>query len=198
VALADAIAESAARRKRQSAKDAAGRKPRQEGKPNCMPVDELTVADLERHPVWEYDVANEANHDETWVKPVDSLPLTDLSNRIVGTKAVLACKVPIPCILGNISLNDSRRTEQFLTVTILGDDNDAFDLARYHDADYNRNGPSGLARFLKRTVEDVFPILYDISSVASGAPNVVKGMIPLAPVEKLTQKELIRLAIEST
>ena len=91
-----------------------------------------------------------------------------------------------------------RHTHQFLAVTVFRDGDEAFDLARYFDADYDRCGPSGLAHFLGRDVEEIFPMSYDISNVASGTEDVVKGSIPLAPAEKLTEEELLRLAIDST
>ena len=39
---------------------------------NAKPVHELTARDLEDHPIWEYAMDDEDDHDETYVRPVMS------------------------------------------------------------------------------------------------------------------------------
>jgi hypothetical protein len=46
-----------------------------------------------------------------------------------------------------------------------------------------------LAGFLGLHVEEVFPIRYDISGVAVGLDEVVRGEIPAEPAERLTGEE---------
>jgi hypothetical protein len=180
-------------RQERLARSRKGRQP--QGRRDFKPVDELAVADLERSPVWQYDLDREGDHDETWVRPVKSLPVTDLSNRVVGTVARLACGEGVFCLLGAISLDDARCTRQFLGFTAFGKDEERFDLARYFDSDYNSHGPEALAKFLEKTVADVFPVVYDISKVASGLPDVVRGTLFAVPPERLSDEEIRSLAI---
>lgn len=164
--------------------------------PNRKPINELTVADLKRHPVWRFLLSRESSLDETWVSPVKSLPVSDLANRVVGTHAHMACGSPIFCLLGSVSLRDPKRTQQFIGLTVFRDDGERFHLARYFDVDYADQGPEALAEFLGRTVEEVFPISYDMGSVARGHNEVTKGLIPAEPLTRLTGKERMELVIQ--
>ena len=74
--LVRAIADDERLRRERAGAHKAGRRPR--GRDESKPADELTIADLRRHPVWQYDLAAEGGHDETWVKPVKRLPVSDL------------------------------------------------------------------------------------------------------------------------
>ncbi len=50
-------------------------------------VDELTVADFEGHPVWEFITENEEElPDETAMRPMTELPVTNALGRIFGTR----------------------------------------------------------------------------------------------------------------
>ena len=70
------------------------------------PVDKLTVQDMQACPVWEYDLDSESEggRDETWVMPVTALPVTDLSNRVIGAQLRLANGSTLQGILGNIKM----------------------------------------------------------------------------------------------
>jgi hypothetical protein len=70
-----------------------------------------------------------------------------------------------------------------------------FDLARYHDVDYGRRGPSALASFLGLSASEIFPISYDISGIALGDALVTRGSITQVPDEKLTVEQLIAMAV---
>jgi len=156
-------------------------------------LSELQVGDLERYAVWELRAATDLF--EPWVIPVEGIPVSNLSNRIVGVRAELHGGTRCWAILGNIHLSNCRATEQFVTVSIERSGN-WFDLARYHDVDYSRRGPLQLAAFLELSLDEVFPVAYDISRVAAGIPEVTKGVIPAKPREFLGQSELIELALE--
>ncbi|HOF88182.1 MAG TPA: hypothetical protein PLZ36_08795 [Armatimonadota bacterium] len=164
----------------------------------CKPVDKLTVEDLTRYPIWEFDLENEDEdgQDETWVKPVKQLPVTDLSNRIVGIPVRFAGGTTGYALLGNIDLQHLRKTQQFLVLTLVIGDGDWFHLARYHDSDYARNGPEALARHVNLSLEEIFPITYDISTFTRGLDAVVRGSIPAEPVERLTDDERMALIFE--
>jgi hypothetical protein len=46
-------------------------------------------------------------------------------------------------------------------------------------------------------VSDVFPIKYDLSQVAIGDPDVVRGAVLAEPSERLSRSELIALAVDA-
>ena len=59
-----------------------------------------------------------------------------------------------------------------------------FHLARYFDPDYESRGPDELPDFLGLSVSDVFPIAYDLRSVAKGDAEVLVGAVTRAPRER--------------
>ncbi|MBN2475974.1 MAG: hypothetical protein JXB62_15285 [Pirellulales bacterium] len=160
-------------------------------------VSQLTRADISEHSIWEFLPETE-ERDETWVRPVSRTPVNDLTRRLVGINLRLASGQTVPAILGNIALRSKRHTEHFLTVTLFRADGQTFDLSRYHDVGANQRGPAALADFLKMNEAAVFPMSYDISSVATGLPEVVSGEILREPRERLSRHELIELAIQET
>lgn len=158
--------------------------------------DRLTVRDFQKHPVWEF--ANDleaATGTELMMRPVADLPVTTLSNRIVGTMVTLHNGATSWASLSNVTLTSLHSTEQFLTVS-LEYRKKWFTLARYFDVDYDRRGPAQLADFLRMTIADVFPIAYDISTVAFGLREVTAGLIRPEPPARLSQEEIIRLSLE--
>jgi hypothetical protein len=153
-------------------------------------TDQLQVADLLASRVWEY-----VNPDETVVSPVQELPVRSLAGRLVGTTVHLKNGKEKWAVLANLRLSSPYKTKHGLAVWI---ENDGrwFELARYFDVDYERRGPDQLAAFLGLPLDEVFPIVYDISDVAIGHPDVVKGTILREPEERLSEDELIGLALE--
>jgi hypothetical protein len=154
-------------------------------------IDELSGADLDEHPIWAF--ANDA-HDESLLRPVATIPVSDLSGKVVGTRLRLANGRQVRALLGNIDLTSARRTQHFLTVSV-EEGGQWFHLARYHDHDRDARSPETLAKFLGLSVAEVFPMTYDVRSCARGDADSVAGTIPDAPAEKLTQAELIALAL---
>lgn len=155
-------------------------------------LSELTTADLSEFAVWEYVSGPD---DSVYVEPVADLPVTDLTNRIVGTTVLFRNGDACWALLGNIDLHNKLSTDHFLTLSVEKGGR-WFDLARYHDVDYARRGAGQLAQFLALPVTRIFPIVYDLSDVVSADPGVVRGSIPLEPYEKLPQDKLIQLALE--
>ncbi len=154
---------------------------------------ELGPNDFIDFPIWKFD--RQAAWDEPLLTPDPFLPVTELSNRLVGTKVRLNNGNERWAMLSNMHLNDIRSTSHFLTLSIEQQGN-WFDLARYHDVDYLRRGPTQLAAFLHLQISDVFPIAYDISNYAIGLPSVVRGVINTDPSERLSQAELNELALK--
>ena len=163
-------------------------------KKKWRPLCDLTPDDLQLFPVWEF-INNESVAPETAVRPIKSLPVCDLTNRVVGTRVVFNNGGRAWAILSNISLCDPCRTKHFLCIRI---ENGLrwYDLARYHDVDIAVRGPNALAKFLGLTLEDIFPVKYDISTVARGDPKVVSGIIKLDPDEKLSEDDLFNMALQ--
>ena len=160
---------------------------------NWKTVQQLTTRDIQVHPIWEF-VPEIENAPESAVRPVTQLPVTDLSRRFVGTQIGLHNGASYWAILSNITLNDVRATRHFLCLRIAM--NDAwFDLARYHDVDYGRRGPSALASFLKLSASEIFPLGYDITKLVLGDASVTKGSITEVPEEKLTIEQLVAMAV---
>ena len=99
------------------------------------PIENLTVSDLSRFPVWEYVTAG-----DTAVKSVGDLPVESLQDRVVGTRVQLANGDRLWAIMSGVSLRDPRSTRHFLTLSI-EKDGGWFHLARYFDVDYAARAP---------------------------------------------------------
>ena len=156
-------------------------------------VEDLTVSDIETWPIWEFTNAHE-HISETVVRPVTRIPVTSMAGRLVATRVRSASGDLFLAQLGNIDLKDPRSTEQFLTISVIRN-GQWFTMARYHDIESDKRGPSALALVLGMSVDDVFPISYDISEFCSGNPAVLVGTLHKEPREKLTEAELTRLAV---
>lgn len=155
-------------------------------------VEHLTPGDFEVYPVWQF-LRGDARG-ETHVKPVTRLPVSDLGGKIVGAPVKLANGSAVWGLIGNISPNDPRRTEFFVTLSIERQ-GQWYPLARYHDYDYERRGPAGLAEFLGLPVDDVFPIEYDVSRYLIGDPAATAGKVLREPRERIPRAELIAMIV---
>jgi hypothetical protein len=157
-------------------------------------VEKLTFSDFERFPVWEFTNEDEGEFREMGVRPVKTTPVRDLQGCIVGTLVRLANGLLVPATVANVDSADARRTKHFLFLSIWRG-RQWFHLARYFDLDTKERGPKALADFLDLPVDQVFPISYDISQFCIGEPAALVGTIEKEPLEKLTDAELIALAV---
>jgi hypothetical protein len=66
------------------------------------------------------------------------------------------------------------------------------------DADYARNGPVGFAHQLGFTIDEVFPIQYDISKSAVGLASIIRATIAAEPVQRLSEEERMALIFDET
>lgn len=160
----------------------------------ARPIDTIPPSELIMHPVWEFQPEDQSR-DETWVLPVKRLPVTSLPNRIVAVLARLGNGTLVTAMIENISLSNPRSTRQFQRVSIAKDDC-WFHLARYFDIDREGREPADLARFLGLSLEDVFPISYDLTGIAVGLPEVVQGTISAEPEERLRDQERMAMVFE--
>jgi hypothetical protein len=152
----------------------------------------IQVSDLEQHPVWETILDDEADDPSDF--PVDPLPVTNLDSRFVATRVRLANEKQVWAMLFNVDLTDSRKTEHLVQLRI-ENNGEWFWLARYWDSDFEQSGPDALAQFLGLSVDEVFPIQYDLTGLATGLPSVIKGQIPKEPRERLPRDEIIRMCV---
>jgi hypothetical protein len=156
------------------------------------PVDSLSTEDLRNHSVWQY--VGDENGDETKVRPVKRVPVSNLTGKVVGVQVVLANGCSAWALLGNVDSSNPRLTEHFLTLSVERNGR-WFHLARYHDFDRDQRGPEKLATFLGLAVADVFPISYDLRPYSKGEASALMGTILQEPVERLSRAEIIGLAV---
>jgi len=161
---------------------------------STRPVDSLRPTDLVTHSVWEF--VSDDDPYETHVHPVAERPTNSLENRVVGAEVELANGSRVWALLGNIDVNDARRTRHFLTVSVFVRE-EWFHLARYHDVDCEVRGPAQLAMALGLGIDDIFPIRYNIGPWVSAAADSVVGRVDAEPLERLSRTELISLALYS-
>lgn len=163
-------------------------------KETAQTIESVSYDALRTGRVWEFLPESE-DRDETWIQPVRDIPVTDLSGRLVATEILLANGQKKLALIGNIDLRDPSKNDHFLMLSIVLPTGLRFHLARYHDPTYEAEGPSGLAAFLGLKMGEVFPINYDISSVAKGVSACIKGSILAEPTSRLSRAELIALAV---
>jgi hypothetical protein len=155
-------------------------------------AEDLRAPDVEAFPVWEF--VNNDEIGETVVRPVKTAPASNLRGRLVSTQVHLACGKTVLAQLGNIDSNNPKATKHFLQLIVF-QSGKRFILARYHDFNWNSQGPQALADFLGMRIEDVFPISYDVSRFSTGDPAALVGKIEAEPRERLTRPEIIALAV---
>ncbi|MFZ6736048.1 hypothetical protein ACO0LG_29280 [Undibacterium sp. Ji42W] len=153
----------------------------------------LTIADLEKYPVWQYTNSQE-KIGETVVRPIKRIPVKSLTGKLVGTKVRFANGTDTWALIGNVDANNARLTQHFLTLSIFNADK-WFTLARYHDIERERFGPEALEMFMGLDVNQIFLITYDISRCCTGDSKSLIGTIEKEPEEKLTRAEIIALAV---
>jgi hypothetical protein len=156
-------------------------------------AESLTGLDLAGHPVWMF--INSDARGETVVRPVRRVPVTSLSDKLLGVRVVLANGTAVWALVGNVSPQNARKTQQHLSISIERD-GQWFHLARYFDPDYKRRGPSELAQFLGLSVAEVFPIAFDLTGLAKGDPEVLVGSVREEPAERLSEAERLELIFE--
>ena len=160
----------------------------------ARPLRSVPIEELLRVGVWKFP-SEAPQRDETWVEPVPKVPVSTLAGRIAALRVRLADDTLSPAILGNIDLRNPVLSQHFRTLTLIGRGTAWFDLARYHDSDYDSRGPGALADFLGLPLSAVFPISYDLSGLVLGSAACVLGQIPAEPENRLTKAELIAMAV---
>ena len=131
------------------------------------------------------------------VTPHTKLPVCSLDSCLIGSEVQLACGTKVWALVGNVSTNDAYANKHLMGFTLFNDGK-LFHLARYHDPEYDHNGPAGLAKFLGIAIDDIFPIQYDFRSFVSGGdPAALAGTIDKNPTELLNEDQLMDLIMRS-
>jgi hypothetical protein len=154
-------------------------------------MSELRINDFMKYPVWEWDLRSDT---DCTIKSIDKYPVSEMSNRIVGTYCKTNSNDEIFCVISNIDLEDPKATDLFITISVMEEDRE-FYLARYFDVDYDRNGPESLSKWLNKKMEDIFPISWDISKIVSGKSIVKRGIINSIIKNKLTEEEIMKFSL---
>lgn len=153
----------------------------------------FTETDAVVRPVW--DIVFDQPPGTVSLKPCEEpLPVSSLENRLVVTHVHLNNGREILATISNVNVADPRFTAHFLTISLFND-GEWFLLARYHDPNWSTDGPEALAEFFGFSMQEVFPIAYDLTSVASGNSRVLASVIPSEPAERLNRAEISRMAV---
>jgi hypothetical protein len=91
---------------------------------------------------------------------------------------------------GNVFPDDPRATRHLLTLSVALPDAKWFNLARYFEPAVRIFGPSNLSKALGLTVNEVFPIAYDLRSLIIGQEDALRGTILAEPTERLAMQEI--------
>ena len=153
-------------------------------------VEELSEADIERFPVWEFSSSG-----DTIVHPVENVPVSDLDGRLLGTMLKFSDGSRCCGTISNFDMHNRLINEHFITASFLKEGR-WFTLARYHDADFASRGPRQLSRFLGISPDEIFPIEYDLTRLCVGDASILKGRLYPEPKEKLSEEELLSLSLE--
>jgi hypothetical protein len=157
-------------------------------------VTKLTEQDFVSHPLWRY--LNDDSLGELIVESVDEWPVPDLSGFVVGASVILKSGKICTAVFSNVDVSSSERNSHFLALSIWNNRR-RFHLARYHDRAQEKFGPQALANLLGLSVDDVFPIKYDLTQfVLNANASVLINEVPLEPKNRLTRREIISLAVE--
>src|ERR1700733_3698394 len=72
----------------------------------AKPTNKLTPDDWEKHPIWTFDLGNEAKpgRDETWMIPIKKIPVANLRNCGCLANASLACGRAVTVVLWGVKL----------------------------------------------------------------------------------------------
>ncbi|KQU73430.1 MULTISPECIES: hypothetical protein [unclassified Rhizobacter] len=156
-------------------------------------LDRLTLAQVAQHPLWKFVPAPKPDR-VAWVAPDAACRPATLKNRVVATELQLADGTRLGALLENIDVDLPEFTRHWLVVHLRVDAR-WWRLARYHDADAAKRSPQVLAERLRKPVNAVFPMRYDVSAVCATDSLALAGVIEAEPPVRLKRAEIIRMAV---
>ncbi len=83
----------------------------------AVALESLPIDELLRGGIWEFDT-DETAQDGTYVFPVTPLPAKSLEGRFAVADVVLAAGSVVHAMLGNVDVNDARRTRLLLALSL--------------------------------------------------------------------------------
>jgi hypothetical protein len=149
---------------------------------------------LAKHPVWEFLNDDEHPSGDTAMRPVDKIPVERFEGRLFGTIVTLADGSLYPAAISDLSFGPRKYWHHFRSLTLYARGK-RFHLAKYFQLWYDSEGPNALAAFLNKKTEEVFPIGYDLSSVADGPAEIVKGTFVAEISDPLPQDKLMKILV---
>ena len=113
-----------------------------------MDVGDLTPADFERFPIWEYATSQEhLGNSECDVRPVKRLPVRHLSERVVGMQVTLAGQRRIWALLGGIDILYGTYDDAAVQVTLFHEGTRLY-VVRFGQPAFGGIDPDQVARHL--------------------------------------------------
>ncbi len=154
---------------------------------------ELSVNDISKYPIWRF--TNSHPEDELEIESVTGRVFHNLKGLIISSKVTFSDGSTHLALFQNVSLAGQKVNDHFLSLSVERN-GEWFPLAQYHNPAIEKYGPLHLAAFMGKTVDDVFPIKYDLREVLnSNSPRLV-GIVCAEPPIRLTDEEIISLALE--
>lgn len=155
-------------------------------------IEDLTKSDFTAYPVWIF--INDDEEGEMALKPVKKMPAKNLDGKVVGCQVQFANGTSHMAMLGEIDVDNPKRTEQFITLSV-EKGGKWFRLSRYFDHDFKKNGPEGLSQFMGLDTGGIFPVSYDIRKFTGGKTAALLGTITEAPRVVMARQERMDLAL---
>jgi hypothetical protein len=147
-----------------------------------------------KYPVWEFVNDDEHPAGDTAMRPVEKLPVDGFDGRLFGTRVTLADGSRLPSAISNLGFGPKKYRHHFRSLTLFARGR-RFHLANYFQLWYDTEGPDALAAFLKKERDDVFPIEYDLSTLAVGPADIVRGVFRAEVSDPIPQAQLMKLLV---
>lgn len=155
-------------------------------------INDISENDLAKYHIWEVFESNEREGIFVCPSVYDSVDSFD--NKLISTLIELNNGLLVRALVGNVDVENALLTKHFITFTFFKN-GESFVMARYHDYDWDRNGPTALSKFLGVELSEVFPFKYDVSDFYVVENESLKGEMQVEPEKRLARAELIRLLV---
>ena len=149
---------------------------------------------LAKHPVWEFLNDDEHPAGDTAMRPVLKLPVERFDGRLFGTFVTLADGSRLPAAISDLAFGPKKYRHHFRSLTVFAKGR-RFHLAKYFQFWYDTQGPNALAAFLNKRKKDVFPILYDLSDLAVGPVDVIRGAFEEEIADPIPEERLMKIIV---
>lgn len=149
---------------------------------------------LAKHPVWEFLNDDEHPAGDTAMRPVGKLPVDRFDGRLFGTTVTLSDGSRLSAAISELGFGPRKYQHHFRSLTIFAQGR-RFHLAKYFQLWYDSEGPDALAAFLKKKIYEVFPISYDLSSLAVGPTDIVRGAFEAEISNPIPHDQLMKILV---